>query len=193
MPSHLGEYPKAATNREDKFRRAVDSFLNQTYDSAELVIVSDGCKVTDEICELEYSSYNKIRFFGIEKQPLFSGKVRQIGISLSRGEWITYLDTDDMLGAKHLEDMEPYLVSKYDWIYYNDYLNKRGKIEERNVGLIAGSIGTSSITHRRAIKVKWPDGYNHDYGVVKQLLRFPYRKIPTPSYYVMHMPNVTDE
>ena len=46
MASYLGNYPGCANNREAKFIRSVKSFLNQSYDNKELIIVSDGCEIT---------------------------------------------------------------------------------------------------------------------------------------------------
>ena len=53
MPSYLGEYPTAASNREVKFRRAVESFLIQ--ELGKLIIIADGCQKTLEIAA-EYNS-----------------------------------------------------------------------------------------------------------------------------------------
>jgi glycosyltransferase involved in cell wall biosynthesis len=49
MASFLGDYPNAASNRDKKLIRAVNSFINQSYENKELVIVSDGCTKTYEI------------------------------------------------------------------------------------------------------------------------------------------------
>ena len=43
MASYLGEYENSASDRKTKFIRAVDSFVNQTYKDAELIIISYGC------------------------------------------------------------------------------------------------------------------------------------------------------
>ena len=49
MPVYLGEYEGCATNREDKFIRAVNSFLQNNLSDSELIIVSDDCLITKNI------------------------------------------------------------------------------------------------------------------------------------------------
>ena len=43
MPSFLGEYDGCATDREKKFVRAVQSFLDNTLIENELIIIGDNC------------------------------------------------------------------------------------------------------------------------------------------------------
>ena len=46
MQVNLENYSKSRVLAEDKFYRAVDSFKNQLYKNAELIIVADGCDKT---------------------------------------------------------------------------------------------------------------------------------------------------
>src|SRR6185369_13498974 len=84
MPSYLGDYPGAAKKREQKFIRAIDSFLNQVFDDTELIIISDGCKDTVRICKTRYGKQlnkKKIILLELERHKLFTGTVRQAGIN----------------------------------------------------------------------------------------------------------------
>jgi hypothetical protein len=111
MPSYLGEYSTelttSAKNRETKFERAVNSFLYQTYRNSELIIISDGCHRTSDILKRRFLRYlgNQIILISLEKQPLFSGEVRNAGLRVATGNLVCYLDTDDMFGAKHLDSL----------------------------------------------------------------------------------------
>ena len=62
MISYLGEYPGARSNPIDKFKRAVDSYIGQTYNDKELIIISDGCDTTKEIYQSYYSNHKDIKF-----------------------------------------------------------------------------------------------------------------------------------
>lgn len=194
MPVYLGQYYNCASDRGNKFRRAIDSFLCQTYTDAELIIVSDGCEDSETIMELNYNGIDNVKFFRIEKQKLFAGYTRNFGISMSSGKWICYLDSDDKFGMNHLNMIAYQLDDNFEWFYYDDFLVRSEKLtKRRSVVPKAGRIGTSSIVHKRELVINWTDGYNHDYQLVKQLMAFRGKKLEqVPEYFVCHMPNVTD-
>lgn len=195
MPVFLGEYPGCATNRDFKFKRAVTSFMQQTFKEAELIIVGDGCELSKKIYETHYAENKNISFYLIDKQPVFSGAVRNEGLKHAKGEWVCYLDSDDYIGFNHLDDLAKSIDNiDADWVYYDDYLVDRNKkIIKRISKIKLGGIGTSSIIHRSTLSVKWGDGYNHDFSFINNLLRYKYKKIESmPEYFVCHMPNVTD-
>jgi glycosyltransferase involved in cell wall biosynthesis len=191
MASYLEEYStgkhKSATNREFKFRRAVDSFLKQTFKDAELIIVSDGCQKTSKITREEYSKNPQIQLVELNKQPLFSGTVRQNGLRVAKGEIICYLDSDDILGENHLAVINKFDDSSYSWCYYDDYIFDGKSKKTRQVQPKLNSIGTSSICHRNNSKFKWEDGYGHDWKSISNLLNEKHYKLETPEYIVCHI------
>ena len=200
MPVNLGYYENAITHSADnpgfRFIQAVRSFYKQTFRLAELIIISDGCRIAEQLWRKYYSDQQFIHFKYIEKQSQFSGMVRNTGIEMAQGEIICYLDHDDAFGVNHLSIInENFDTSKYDWVYYNDYLVDTIMAEkyERTVIPVQRSIGTSSIAHRRNIDVVWGNEYNHDWHMIeKYLLPLPYIKIPTPEYYVCHFRKTDD-
>ena len=73
---------------------AVDSVLAQTVDDWEL-IVWDDCSTDGSAETLARYTDNRIRYFRSDEQvPL--GRARQRAIDLARGEWIAFLDQDDI-------------------------------------------------------------------------------------------------
>lgn len=194
MPVFLGEYEGCGNNREEKFIRAVNSFLIQDFRNKELVIVSDGCDKSEQIYRFAFKDNPNIRFFKIDKQPLFSGNVRQKGLNEARGGIITYLDSDDMIDHQHLSIIhKQFDMKEYDWVYYNDYWFD-GKVKaEHNVKVEYTSIGTSSIAHKRRCRIIWQDGWGHDWLTInKYLKKLPYRKIETPQYLICHINGLFD-
>jgi glycosyltransferase involved in cell wall biosynthesis len=193
MPSYLGEYDKAAANREQKIIRAIKSVQNQSFDNWELIIVADGCNKTVEIVKPYLS--DKIRCFKIPKQPKFSGNVRQIGIDRAIGKYIIYLDNDDCYGKDHLKKVH-YRMGTNDWVYYDDiYYNGKHDQSFKRVQLELGLVGTSSICHKRLLKVSWKDcdGYGHDYTFVEKLKEHTnYEHIGESEYLICHVPGEYD-
>lgn len=202
MPVFLGDYitwggNRAASNAGFKFKRAVDSFRDQSFKDAELIIVADGDSVAENIYE-EFWRYDpSIKFKLIPKQEPFSGIVRQTGLEMAQGDIICYLDHDDMFGKFHLALIdESFNTEKYDWVYYNDYVIQSEDYSvkgERKNTLALGHVGTSSIAHKRSLDVVWGNGYGHDWEMItKYLIPKEGIKIPTPQYYVAHIPGGAD-
>jgi glycosyltransferase involved in cell wall biosynthesis len=196
LASYLGDYEanghKCATDRLGKLNRAIASVLFQAYRNWELIVVSDGCELTNQAVAKMAEHYDdKIKLVKLDKQPLFSGKVRQAGIEVATGNLICYLDSDDMFGKGHLlnimlecENFE----SKFSWFYYDDFLHySKDKIERRPVQPLHSHIGTSSFCHWRETPVVWGDGYGHDWRTIEGLLHLTHAKIEKLEYNVCHV------
>lgn len=200
MPSYLSFYEGCATNRAVKFNRAVDSFLSNVYLQKELIIVSDGCRITNELYH-HYHNKKNIKLIKLDKQPLFSGNVRQAGLEAATGNYICYLDTDDIIKSDHLSCVvnEFKKHRKCDWIYFNDLYKQNFTGSEygtRHTELKLGSIGTSCIAHKKSTSISWQgfDGYNHDWHFIEKLrTTHPhYLKVDTCGYVVCHVKGQTD-
>ena len=187
IPSYLGHYHNAARNREDKILRAINSVFNQSFTDYEVIVVADGCEKTMGIVgDID------VRSFLIPKSRTWSGEPRNKGIEEAQGDYIIYLDIDDIYGTDHLKNVEAG-IGDNDWVWYDD-IRYSPRTEEwyENPCYITklGRHGTSNICHRRWLPVRWDHvGYAHDYYFVQQLLRYPkYAKIPGAEYYVCHLP-----
>jgi glycosyltransferase involved in cell wall biosynthesis len=199
MASFLGEYPNAAKQRDKKFKRAVNTFLKQTYENKELIIVSDGCTKTYEIYEENWKDLDNVECIMLPKQVTYSGEVRTEGLKHITGDIVCYLDNDDAWGKKHLETIEKQFTDDVDWVYYDDYLvlsNDFKKLHKRIVEPRFGSIGTSSIAHRNLDILEngiFSDGYGHDWLAVLNLAckGLNFKKLEeTPAYLVCHWGDV---
>lgn len=89
-------------NAEKWLRRCVGSILAQTYTDFELLLINDGS--TDDsgvICD-EYAGKNsRIRVFHKPNGGVSSA--RNLGLDNARGEWITFVDSDDWVELEYLE------------------------------------------------------------------------------------------
>jgi len=111
-------------NRPDFIGRAIKSVLNQTYENIELIVVdsSDDSKTEIIINKLDTSKiiYKKV----FEKN---AGKSRNIGVSISNGEYISFLDDDDIWYPEKIkkqlsviEQSNEKLGLVYCWVEYFD-------------------------------------------------------------------------
>ena len=202
MPSFLGEYDGCASDRENKFIRAVHSFLENSLHDKELIVIGDNCEITDKLLN-EYFQHElnigRIKFHQFrKKQKLFSGSLRSKGIELALGDYICYLDTDDIIGKNHLSSIfNQVKTQSLDWAYYNDFINSDAGLITKKVELKKDSIGTSSIIHKKDKKINWDkcDGYGHDFKFIERLIKWSDKKdkIYGGTYIICHIPNQIDK
>lgn len=190
IPSFLGEYRTAAKNRDQKIIRAVNSVLGQTFQDFEIIVVADGCDKTVQIMK----QVEGVKTIKIPKSKLWSGEPRMAGIDNAQGEFIVYLDIDDLYGENHLKNINDQL-GNYDWVWFDDIrLNpKLNEWYENPCDITQISRhGTSNVCHKRILpfQAKWDYvGYAHDYYFVLQLRRNTnFTKIKGGEYYVCHIP-----
>jgi glycosyltransferase involved in cell wall biosynthesis len=90
-------------NRPVLLREAVESALKQTYRPLEIIIVDDGS--THETCEVadELARENPTTVRVIHQPNGGPGKAREAGRRLARGEFLQYLDSDDLLLPRKFE------------------------------------------------------------------------------------------
>lgn len=86
-------------NRPEFFRKALESALAQDYDNFEIIVVNDGGKSVAEIIK-NYNS-EKIKYIDSEINKGLPA-ARNIGIKNSIGEYICFLDDDDIIYKNHL-------------------------------------------------------------------------------------------
>lgn len=94
-------------NRERYIRRAIESVLNQTYDDLEFIIVDDGSKDnTKDIIE----SYQdkRIKYYPLERNSFYC-YAANYGLQFCQGEYIAFMNSDDIWLPEKLEKQLRYL------------------------------------------------------------------------------------
>ena len=132
-------------NMEKYLNRCVDSILGQRYDNIELILVDDGSTDSSfDICK-NYQSKDS-RVTAIHKENGGQGSARNIGLDIAKGDYIGFVDSDDLL----LEDMYETLLSllmQYDadvstlkTFHFNDEaeLKERDENTEHQSGVFTG-------------------------------------------------------
>jgi glycosyltransferase involved in cell wall biosynthesis len=93
-------------NHEDYIAECIESVLCQTYENWEMIIVDDASKDrTPYIVEQYAKKDNRIKFIRNEKNngPLFLDVNYNLALKEAKGEWIGYLEGDDVFFQKSLE------------------------------------------------------------------------------------------
>ena len=89
-------------NVEKYLKNAIESVLQQAYSNFELILVDDGS--TDNCPEIidEYASKDN-RLISIHQKNSGLSAARNSGLRVARGEYIVFLDSDDMLNVDILK------------------------------------------------------------------------------------------
>jgi len=97
---------------------AIDSVLEQTFLDYEIIIVDNSS--TDRTVEF-IESYNdsRIQLIGCQNNGVIA-KSRNVGISISQGEFIAFLDGDDLWSPRKLEICIPLLSGVFDLVYHGE-------------------------------------------------------------------------
>lgn len=86
--------------RYDLVLKSIDSVVSQTYPEVEIIVVDD-CSKDERYSQLR--SDERIKYIRVESRLGYPGKVRNVGAKISSGEWLSFLDDDDMWEPIKLE------------------------------------------------------------------------------------------
>lgn len=89
-------------NAEKYLEECLNSIKNQTYKNFEVIIVNDGSKDNSEtICKRFSEDDSRFRYFTKSNGGVSSA--RNLGLDNVKGDFITFIDSDDWIAEKHLE------------------------------------------------------------------------------------------
>ena len=114
-------------NRSELLQQAIASVKAQTYTNWELIIVDDGS--TDETVEtVQKINDPKIQVVSLSHTGHI-GNVTNIGVKTSKGEWLAFLDSDDVWMPEKLEwQFETLQKEKKRWVYgFFEYIDENEK------------------------------------------------------------------
>lgn len=88
-------------NRANLLKRALNSLLKQTFLDFEVILIDDGS--TDNTKEVVRPYLEKFKNFAYYQVNKGIAEARNLGISLAKGKYCTFLDSDDEYFENHLE------------------------------------------------------------------------------------------
>lgn len=107
-------------NRERTIRLCLDSIKRQTFTDWEAFVIDDGSSdSTYSICQ-EYQKNDK-RFIVKSQDNAGPSKARNLGIEASHGKYIIFVDSDDALGYKMIDNLNDYCQQQeFDLLMYGN-------------------------------------------------------------------------
>ena len=129
---------------------SIQSVIDQTYENWELIIVDD-CSTdnTDEV--IATFSDKRIRFYKNEKNS-GAAVTRNKAIREAKGEWIAFLDSDDLWNPDKLEKQLAFM-NEHGYVFsYHDYV----KIDEESKPLNIYVTGPDIVTKSKMYNYGYP-------------------------------------
>lgn len=91
-------------NVEGYLKRCIESIIGQTYDDWELLLIDDGSTDSSgSICDRYVSGDDRIKVVHTANGGV--SVARNIGLEISCGEWVAFIDSDDYVSPTYLSDM----------------------------------------------------------------------------------------
>lgn len=120
-------------NSENFLKNCIESILNQTYTNFELILIDDGSlDRSPYICD-EYSQKDS-RIKVIYKENEGPGMARNCGLDIAKGEYIAFVDSDDVIHPQFLEILLYAIQSgDYDLAMCDNYQLKNREIHIQNL------------------------------------------------------------
>lgn len=170
-------------NAEEYLEETILSVINQTYKNWELLLIDD-CSTDGSYKIIEkYLVDERIKYFKNEKN---SGPAitRNIGLNEAEGEYIAFLDSDDIWNHNKLELQINYMEKVRIGICHGDYIfiDKNGKkikeiVTENNISykilLKENQIKTSFLVIKKELinEVKFPSIKHEDFAFFLEILK----------------------
>lgn len=98
-------------NVEKYLNRCIESIVNQTYKNLEIILVDDGSPDNcPQICDQWKEKDNRIKVIHKENGGL--SDARNVGLDITQGEYIAFVDSDDYIHVKMYETLITVLLEK---------------------------------------------------------------------------------
>jgi len=162
-----------------KTKRAIESVCAQNRNGWQLICVGDGCPLWESelesswLRELQAEAYmndNEIITVNRLHEGGYGYAARNYGISIATGNWIMYLDNDDVIKHNHISERMIATEKNHniDMFYFNTWIEP--KRWHREAELQYGSIGHSEVMFRAEFLKKMPPAnsqYGHDWVLIE--------------------------
>ena len=116
----------------NRLKIALNSVLSQTYNNYEVLIMDDGS--TDGTSEMVNSFKDPRIFYNWQTNSRGPAKPRNRGIKFAKGNWIAFLDSDDVWKSDKLQICMEYADNQVDLIYHDpQIISNKSRIFGRKI------------------------------------------------------------
>ena len=118
-------------NAERYLEECLNSIQQQSYTDIEVILVNDGS--TDHsktICE-RYCEEDS-RFYFMNQTNQGQSVARNVGVAASKGEFIAFVDSDDIIQKNYLEKLMQYMTEEVDIVESNFTVSKKDFLVENS-------------------------------------------------------------
>ena len=120
-------------NRKGYLQQAINSVLLQSHQEVEIIVVDDGSSPEQRL-QKSRIAHEEIKYFYRPHHGVASA--RNFGVSMSKGDYIAFLDSDDLWERRKLEKQLEFLKNNPEykvcytnerWVRNGEYLNQMKK------------------------------------------------------------------
>ncbi len=146
-------------NVEKYVEKCVKSVMRDSYNEyIEVILIDDGSTdLSGRICDKLETFYKNIKVIHKNNEGL--SEARNVGLSCAKGDYVMFLDSDDMIVSEELEKAMVFLLKDYDIIIYDwKIISEKDKILDNkfnHVGIHRGNYISNSYIKDQIIASKY--------------------------------------
>lgn len=104
-------------NVENYIENSVKSIIDQTYKNIELIVVDDGSSDNSIYRAEKLLKDSQLKYKIIHQKNSGQGSARNTGLREANGEWVLFLDSDDILSNNGIEHMVSAISQNIDLVF----------------------------------------------------------------------------
>ena len=116
-------------NSEKTIKRCINSIASQERTDVEIIVINDGSTdMTESICNKMQNKYNNIVYIYKENGGVSSA--RNLGLSVAKGKYVMFIDSDDYVDGKCFEIFDSYTKSDADYYQFVFSIEANGTVKK---------------------------------------------------------------
>ena len=117
-------------NKREYIEETIQSVLGQSYENLEIILIYDDENQRDLSFIKKIQQFDKRINLFINQKSLGAGESRNFGIEKAKGEYVAFLDADDIWKKSKLKKQIDFMISQRALISHTSYevINESGKV-----------------------------------------------------------------